>query len=139
MLAQIKIFSFGVIMALVLLGCASAPRPDACASNLSPNIANSCVVAEGTLWRGSKPDSIGAATLVSKGVQTVVNLDLGAELIGSSDHVLLRIDDDLNVVRRVDALVFREQQIDVWLARSTQIEDHHARAYLRHRLETQRG
>lgn len=48
----------------------------ACSSPLSPEIANSCIVSPGVLWRGSKPDPAGAASLVSLGVRSVVNLEL---------------------------------------------------------------
>lgn len=71
-----KTLSVAALVTLFLMGCASPPLPDACDNKLSPAIANSCVVKEGTLWRGSKPDSIGAAALVSLGVKTVVNLEL---------------------------------------------------------------
>lgn len=37
---------------------------------------NACVVSEGTLWRGGKPDAQGAANLVELGVRNVVNLEL---------------------------------------------------------------
>jgi hypothetical protein len=49
---------------------------DACASPLSPAIANSCVVAPGALWRGAKPVVDGATALILLGVKTVVNLEL---------------------------------------------------------------
>src|SRR5437773_5556945 len=48
----------------------------ACSSPLSKAIPNSCVVSPGVLWRGSKPDRLGAASLLSLGVRTVVNLEL---------------------------------------------------------------
>ena len=57
-------------------GAAKAEQIDACSSPLSDAIANSCVVSLGTLWRGSKPDSVGAAALLSLGVKTVINLEL---------------------------------------------------------------
>ncbi len=61
----------------LLFGCA-APKPlaNACASPLTPAIANSCVVTPGVLWRGAKPDAEGATALLSLGVKTVVNLEL---------------------------------------------------------------
>lgn len=49
---------------------------DACASPLSPAIANSCVVAPGALWRGAKPVVDGATALILLGVKTIVNLEL---------------------------------------------------------------
>lgn len=61
----------------LLFGCATLkPLADACASPLSPAIANSCVVAPDALWRGAKPDVDGATALISLGVKTVVNLEL---------------------------------------------------------------
>ena len=45
-------------------------------SPLSPAIPNSCVVSQGALWRGAKPDAAGAAALISLGVHSVVNLEL---------------------------------------------------------------
>lgn len=81
---QLSLAAFLILGSTSLCGCAT-PKPlaDACASPLSPAVANSCVVAPGTLWRGAKPDLEGAATLISLGVKTVVNLetlndDLGA-------------------------------------------------------------
>jgi Tyrosine phosphatase family len=47
----------------------------ACSPPLSEAIPNSCVVSPGVLWRGSKPDPAGAASLLSLGVRTVVNLE----------------------------------------------------------------
>ena len=61
----------------LLFGCsAPEPRANACPSPLSPAVANSCVVVPGALWRGGKPDALGAAALISLGVRTVVNLEL---------------------------------------------------------------
>lgn len=51
------------------------PRPDACAQPLSAAITNSCVVADGVLWRGGKPSAEGAAALAGLGVRSVVNLE----------------------------------------------------------------
>lgn len=58
-----------------------APAPGkaasgSCAAPLDPSIPNSCVVSEGALWRGARPDAAGAAALVRGGVRTVVNLEL---------------------------------------------------------------
>lgn len=60
-----------------MAACAApAPQPDACPTALSASIANSCVVTQGVLWRGSKPDEAGTAALIKLGVKTVVNLEL---------------------------------------------------------------
>jgi tyrosine-protein phosphatase SIW14 len=64
-------------LAVLLGGCAArVPRADACAAPLAASVANSCVVRPGVLWRGAKPDTAGASELVSRGVGTVVNLEL---------------------------------------------------------------
>ena len=62
----------------LLVGCTTTPRPMSlsCKSPLSSNIKNSCVVSERMLWRGARPDRIGATTLMELGVKTVVNLEL---------------------------------------------------------------
>lgn len=63
----------------VLASCASAPSQGAsgsCVTPLDPSIPNSCVVTEGALWRGGRPDAAGAAALVRGGVRTVVNLEM---------------------------------------------------------------
>lgn len=63
--------------ATMLCACTSPqPRPDACLQPISAAITNSCVVADGVLWRGSKPSEEGAAALVKLGVGSVVNLEL---------------------------------------------------------------
>jgi protein-tyrosine phosphatase len=48
----------------------------ACPAANTSGIANYCVVTKDTLWRGSKPDSAGAAWLIENGVKTIVNLEL---------------------------------------------------------------
>ena len=65
------------LVATLLFGCAT-PKPlaDACSSPLTAAIANSCVVTPDVLWRGAKPDVSGATALISRGVKTVVNLEL---------------------------------------------------------------
>ena len=77
MSTHLRITVLLILGTALLFGCAT-PKPlaDACASPLSPAIANSCVVVPNTLWRGAKPDVDGATTLVSLGVKTVVNLEL---------------------------------------------------------------
>ena len=69
-----------VAAVLVLLGtaCAAADKGEmsACPSPLSTVILNSCVVTPGVLWRGSKPGPAGAASLLSLGIRTVVNLEM---------------------------------------------------------------
>jgi len=69
-----------VVVVVLFLGvvgaAANGGQTDACSSPLSEAIPNSCVVSPGVLWRGSKPDSAGAASLLSLGVRTVVNLEL---------------------------------------------------------------
>jgi protein tyrosine/serine phosphatase len=62
----------------VCVACAATNKGqiNACSSSLSEAIPNSCVVSQGVLWRGSKPDAAGAASLLSLGVRTVVNLEL---------------------------------------------------------------
>jgi hypothetical protein len=79
----------------LLGGCATVPIPIelSCERLLDPNVANSCVVSEQTLWRGSRPDPGAAAALVELGVKTVVSLELlkddrsafEAAMISSSD------------------------------------------------------
>lgn len=61
-----------------LAGCATTPDQGAlapCATPLDPRIENSCVVTSQVLWRGARPDTVGAAALVERGVRTVVNLE----------------------------------------------------------------
>lgn len=61
----------------VLTACAApTPQADACTTTLSQAIPNSCVVTDGVLWRGSKPNEQGASALIGLGVKTVVNLEL---------------------------------------------------------------
>jgi protein tyrosine phosphatase len=64
----------------LLSGCATAAVPSkpakACAQPMDANIENSCVVAPQVLWRGAKPDGLAAASLIERGVKTVVNLEL---------------------------------------------------------------
>ncbi|HET8871169.1 MAG TPA: dual specificity protein phosphatase family protein [Aquabacterium sp.] len=67
---------FGLGLICPTVNAAPAPQPDACATALSASIPNSCVVTQGVLWRGSKPDEAGAAALIKLGVKTVVNLEL---------------------------------------------------------------
>jgi protein tyrosine phosphatase (PTP) superfamily phosphohydrolase (DUF442 family) len=70
-----------VLMAALLCMCVASAAENkgqiaTCSWPLSEAIRNSCVVSPGVLWRGSKPDSAGAASLLSLGVRTVVNLEL---------------------------------------------------------------
>ncbi len=69
-----------VVVAVLFLcfvgAAANGGQTDACSSPLSEAIPNSCVVSPGVLWRGSKPAPGGAASLLSLGVRTVVNLEL---------------------------------------------------------------
>lgn len=62
----------------LVMGCATAATPIelSCESPLDPNVANSCVVSEQTLWRGARPSLEAAAALVELGVKTVVSLEL---------------------------------------------------------------
>jgi hypothetical protein len=58
-------------------GCATAlSAAPSCPHPLDSRIANGCIVADGKLWRGAKPDRAAAAALVDLGVKTVVNLEL---------------------------------------------------------------
>jgi len=52
----------------------SAVAATACDYPLNEQIKNSCRVTE-TLWRGGKPNKIGAEILVEQGVKTIVNLE----------------------------------------------------------------
>jgi hypothetical protein len=70
-----------VLVAALLYACVASAAENngqiaACSPPLSEAIPNSCVVSPGVLWRGSKPDPAGAASLLSLGVRTVVNLEL---------------------------------------------------------------
>ena len=69
-----------LVAALLYAWVASAAENNgqiaACSPPLSEAIPNSCVVSPGVLWRGSKPNPAGAASLLSLGVRTVVNLEL---------------------------------------------------------------
>lgn len=68
---------WGIALCVWLAGCAGPkPQADACQTALSPAIANACQVTPGVLWRGAKPDALGAAALIEAGVKTVVNLEL---------------------------------------------------------------
>ncbi len=60
----------------VFSGAAALAQSEFCSSPLSPAIANSCIVSKDVLWRGAKPDALGAAELISLGVKTIVNLEL---------------------------------------------------------------
>lgn len=66
-----------VALASLLSACAGPqPHPDACKQALTTDVVNACVVSPGVLWRGGKPDEQGASALLSKGVGTVVNLEM---------------------------------------------------------------
>ncbi|MBU0916726.1 MULTISPECIES: fused DSP-PTPase phosphatase/NAD kinase-like protein [Aquabacterium] len=43
---------------------------------MTTDVVNACIVSPGVLWRGGKPDEQGASALLSKGVGTVVNLEM---------------------------------------------------------------
>jgi hypothetical protein len=67
------------VLALSMGGCAAPPIQNgagACPNNLGSSIKNFCVVTPGVLWRGARPDQIGAAWLMEHGVRTIVNLEL---------------------------------------------------------------
>lgn len=75
---KIPIFGSGLLSLCLLLPAMAATSPAAvpCDTPLSAAIPNSCVVSQGTLWRGAKPDATAAAELVTLGVKSVVNLEL---------------------------------------------------------------
>lgn len=62
---------------IALAGCAGPkPHADACSEPQRSDIKNFCIVSPGLLFRGAKPDVDGATELVTRGVRTVVNLEL---------------------------------------------------------------
>ena len=67
-----------IAASLWLMSACAGPsaHPDACTQELTSEVANACVVSNGVLWRGGKPDSQGALALMNKGVGTVVNLEM---------------------------------------------------------------
>lgn len=67
-----------IAVSICLNGCASADKkaPDSCTSTLDSPIVRFCQVTEDVLWRGGKPDKVGAAWLIEHGVKTIVNLEL---------------------------------------------------------------
>jgi hypothetical protein len=77
MSTHLRITVLLILKTALLFGYATPKAlADACASPLSPAIANSCVVAPGALWRGAKPVVDGATALILLGVKTIVNLEL---------------------------------------------------------------
>lgn len=69
---------FAAVALASLLGACAGPQahPDACKQALTADVTNACVVSPGVLWRGGRPDEQGASALLSKGVGTVVNLQM---------------------------------------------------------------
>lgn len=67
-----------IAASLCLNGCASSYKkaPDSCNSTLDSPISRFCQATEGALWRGAKPDKVGAAWLIENEVRTIVNLEL---------------------------------------------------------------
>ncbi len=67
-----------IAASLCLNGCASSYRkaPDSCKNTLDSPISRFCEVTQAVLWRGAKPDKVGAAWLIEHGVRTIVNLEL---------------------------------------------------------------
>lgn len=67
-----------MLATLWLMSACAGPsaHPDACKLALTPDVTNACVVSDGVLWRGGKPNSQGALALMNKGVGTVVNLEM---------------------------------------------------------------
>lgn len=55
---------------------AATPSTTTCAKPIDARIKRSCIVQDGQLWRGGRPDKEAAEALVEKGVKTVVNLEL---------------------------------------------------------------
>jgi hypothetical protein len=53
-----------------------AQTPTACANKADSPITNFCVASKSALWRGAKPDVIGAKWLIENGVASIVNLEL---------------------------------------------------------------
>lgn len=67
-----------MVTSLCLNGCASSSikAPDSCKSTLDSPIDRFCQVTQDVLWRGAKPDKVGAAWLIENEVRTIVNLEL---------------------------------------------------------------
>lgn len=66
-----------ILSVFLLVGCATpSPIADTCQHPLDARVANSCVVADETLWRGARPTPDAVTMLVNLGVQTVVSLEL---------------------------------------------------------------
>jgi hypothetical protein len=69
--------SLGLLMASVCYAAAALPsNKQACATKSDSPIMNFCVSTSNKLWRGAKPDTVGATWLVNQGVAAVVNLEL---------------------------------------------------------------
>ncbi len=47
-----------------------------CPADSGSGIKNFCIVSKASLWRGGKPNDLGAAWLINNGIKSVVNLEL---------------------------------------------------------------
>jgi Dual specificity phosphatase, catalytic domain len=80
-LSRIFFGFFSVMASAFFVPALAQTNPSPCPTSSETVIKNSginnfCVVVDGKLWRGAKPDTVGAAWLIDNGVKAVVNLEL---------------------------------------------------------------
>lgn len=112
--AQRKLLQGLAVLVLSSLAASSQAQsqPGLCEPGLSPAIARSCVVKPEVLWRGAKPDSLGAAALLELGVASVVNL----ELLNDDIPSFLAATPKLNENRTINYFRLREWEPNVVIA-----------------------